>query len=288
MSETTAIATIQTPPPSETLTGKSALLPYLPENIKSKLSKPYLATIASPKLKFSDDIQHGVFAEKVLLYIDPKFDNENEFEVAKSKLIEFAKTSELTSDEFLHALELCAEGKLITEDEKGEFKKVKIFREINALKLHEIKSAYILYRNTSKEFETSENIVKAFLEPPKPEMSDEEKLQWAIKTFKVEYARLLAGELYNCFIFFDIITINEGVKTIKLSWLKKIFADWDVSRNKINDNNFKKVLSEITNPFNYLKQRFVLTYIENHRLLDLSVEKWVEYWTEEYKKATEK
>ena len=128
----------------------------------------------------------------VLNFIDPKFNDEIEFETNKAMLIEFAKNCELTADEFMNALMLASKGKLVVEDyERETFVAVKLFREINALKLGEIETAYVFWRNQDKAFETSENIVKNFLTPPPKEITPKEKFEQVKKTFKTEYSRLL-------------------------------------------------------------------------------------------------
>ena len=224
----------------------------------------------------------------VLNFIDPKFSDETEFETNKVMLIEFAKNCELTADEFMNALMLASKGKLVIEDhEKETFVAVKLFREINALKLGEIESAYIFWRNQDKAFETSENTVKKFLTPPPKELTPEEKLEQAKKTFKVEYARLLTGELYNCYLFFDLIVKKEEIDSLKIKFLEELFTNWKpVKMSKVSNDPIKGWIEENkTNPIVTIKEAVVIAYTNKYKLLDKSVEEWVLYWTEIYKKV---
>ena len=174
-------------------------------------------------LRWSNDEDISVFTARVLNFINPKFADQHEIELAEAELYSFAKKCELTANEFLLALELAADGKLFSEpDENGNSKKVQLFREIDRLKLGEVKSAYIYNKTIDKQYESGKAEIKAFLEPPKPEPTPEERKQSFLHLCRTEYGRLQKeGAVLATPIFYDYIRKN-GLETIRISWIENV------------------------------------------------------------------
>lgn len=236
-------------------------------------------------LRWSSDEDISVFTARVVNFINPKYNDINESELAEAELYSFAKKCELTADEFLLALELAVDGKLFTEpDENGNSSKVKLFREIDRLKLGEVKSAFIYYKTIDKQNERGKSEIKAFLEPPKPEPTPEERKQSFLQLCKTEYARLQKeGNVLGTVIFYDLIKKN-GLEKINLKFVEMVL-------NKFQPETFQTGLSTskvgslldlpkktIHNAKTFFIDSLVSAYFEKEKLKELSEDGFIEYW----------
>ena len=132
------------------------------------------AEISQSMLKWSNDNEKEVFANTVLNFINPKFESEEEYMAAKSILIEFSHKCDLTPAEFMLGLEMAADGILVSvPDHEGKSYPVKMFREIDRLKLGEIKNAYQYFKRSNINYEKDKAKIKLFLNPP-PEITPEQ------------------------------------------------------------------------------------------------------------------
>ena len=232
-------------------------------------------------LKSSTDEEKNVFSARVLNFINPKFDPENEeleTELAEAELYAFATNCELTANEFLLALEMATEGKLSSEpDEQGNSQKIKLFREIDRLKLGEVKSAYIFHKTHDKKYEVGKSEIKAFLNPPEKELTTEEKQQIRINWLETEYRRLISeGSVFGSTSFFEIITANEEIKMNVVdvaNALGKFNPEKAIGKNGEGLPIIKK-----NDVVTYFKDKLVASYIKKHNLKDLSLNDWINYW----------
>lgn len=232
-------------------------------------------------LKSSTDEEKNIFSARVLNFINPKFDPENqvlETELAEAELYAFATNCELTANEFLLALEMATEGKLSSEpDEQGNSQKIKLFREIDRLKLGEVKSAYIFHKTHDKKYEAGKAEIRAFLNPPEKELTDEEKKQIRINWLETEYRRLISeGSVFGSTSFFEIITANEEIKMNVIdvaNALGKFNPEKAIGKNGEGLPIIKK-----NDVVTYFKDKLVASYIKKHNLKELSLNDWINYW----------
>ena len=240
-----------------------------------------MAEISQSMLKSSTDEDKNVFSARVLNFINPKFDPENqilETELAEAELYAFANNCELTANEFMLALEMATEGKLSSEpDDNGNSQKIKLFREIDRLKLGEVKSAYIFHKTHDKKYETGRAEIKAFLNPPEKELTAEEKKESLIAWLEEEYRRLREyGKILGSIRFFDLITANEEIN-IKVQDVATGLAKFvpEVATGKIGEGlpSIKK-----NDVVTFFKDGIVARYIKKHNLKELSLNDWINYW----------
>ena len=126
----------------------------------------------------------------------------------------------------------------------GNSEKIKLYREVDRLKLGEIKSAYIALKRADKVFQEDVKKIKAYLEPPKPEPTEEELKEQRLKFYAEEYKRLQRdGKVLGTTIFYDLIK-KEGLETVKLKWLEAIldkFKPETVDKSLINEPQLVKI-----------------------------------------------
>lgn len=240
------------------------------------------AKIGQAKLKYSDEKVRHRFAQSVLKLINPKFESETEANIAFGILMDFSADSELTEAEYIIALKEASKGRLRTEDTNGNLKPVKLFREIDFIKLNEVEQAYILYRNQDKQHELGEAKINEFLAPPKSELTEEQKKAERMKFYEEEWKRLQdRGIIYGTIVFYELI--KTEVEKVKLSFLEAVLDTY-------KPENKKGIIEEIVqqNPKVHFINHFVMRFIKAHKLKDLSLEDWKEYWEEKHEKRKQK
>ena len=267
--------------------GKHPLAPFLPSDLVMQIKSPMLkAEIAQSTLKHCDDQQISVFIAKVLNFINPKFDDvETEMQLAEAELYSFAHKCELTTDEFMIALEMAVDGKLYTEpDENGHSKRIQLFREIDRLKLGEVKAAYLYHKKIDKQYEIGKSIIKAFLEPPQKELTPEEKKTERINFYKTEFERLQKGEMVlGTTIFYELIK-QAGLERISLKYVESVL-------DKFQPETFQSGLSvskvgaqldipkKVThNAKVFFIGEIVKSYFKKHNLKELTQDQFIDYW----------
>lgn len=240
------------------------------------------AQISQSMLKYASDSEISQFTIRLINFINPKFE-EGEAEIAEAEIYSFAKNCELTANEFLLALELSADGKLYSEpDTNGNSEKIKLYREVDRLKLGEIKSAYIALKRADKVFQEDVKKIKAFLEPPKPEPTEEELKEQRLKFYSEEYKRLQRdGKVLGTTIFYDLIK-KEGLETVKLKWLEAIldkFKPETVDKSLINEPQLVKIPKiKKHDAKTFLIDELVHAYFVQKKLKDLSEDEFINYW----------
>ena len=244
------------------------------------------AEITQSTLKHSDDNEIAVFTAKVLNFINPKFDDpETELQLAEAELYSFAQNCELTTDEFMIALQLAADGKLYTEpDEKGTSRKIQLYREIDRLKLGEVKAAYLHHKTIDKQYENGKAAIKSFLEPPTPELTEEEKKEIRIKFYKSEFQRLQKGEnILGTITFYDLIK-HSGLELVKLKFVEAVLDKFQPETMQ-GGLSVSKAGSQLDIPkkiTNNAKQHFinslVKAYFNKKKLKDLTESEFIDHW----------
>lgn len=121
--------------------------------------------VRSLMLKHTNFEETTVFIDWVFNFINPKFSSEGEREMAMTALYEFAKECELTASEMKEALQMASKG-FLTIDDGETWKKIKLFREIDRLKLDEVEQAYIQFRNADYNHQKGLQLLKEILNPP--------------------------------------------------------------------------------------------------------------------------
>lgn len=151
-----------------------------------------------------------------------------------------------------------------------------------ALKLGEVKSAYIALKRADKVFQEDVKKIKAFLEPPKPEPTEEELKEQRLKFYSEEYKRLQRdGKVLGTTIFYDLIK-KEGLETVKLKWLEAIldkFKPETVDKSMINEPQLVK-LPKIKkhDAKTFFIDELVHAYFVNKKIKELSEEDFINHW----------
>jgi len=247
-------------------------------------------------LKSCDNLTIEIFALHVINFINPNFENpdfddpQSDASLNKQKVIDFAKKSRLTPQEFMNALDLVPRDELTTIEQRpdGEdFEKpLKLFSRIDSKNLIEIETAYIRYRNKNKLYEKGKAEIKAFLNPPTPELTPEQKQENRMKFLKEEFARLKSkGAVLGSTTFYDLI--RKENKIIKLSFVEKFmltFKPEEFSEDKRSLETHlastKKVIKK--DVFLSFKEVFVAAYIAKMKLSEETESEWINHWQNLY------
>lgn len=239
------------------------------------------AEISQSMLKYADVSEKERFAQSVLMLINPKFESESEGNIAFGILIDFCHTSDLTADEMTLAVKMTMDRKLYIESENGT-KPVQIFREIDRSKLGEIQHAYKEFKRANAQHQKAKDEIKKILAPPKPELTEEQKKAERMKFYEEEWKRLQdRGIIYGTIVFYELI--KTEVEKVKLPFLEAVLDTY-------KPENKKGIIEEIVqqNPKVHFINHFVMRFIKAHKLKDLSLEDWKEYWEEKHKKRKQK
>ncbi|WP_241287552.1 hypothetical protein [Chryseobacterium indologenes] len=247
----------------------------LPEIVKAEISQSML--------KSSSDETVNEFTARVINFFNPKFDNETEVELARVDIYRFASRCELTMDEFMLALDLATEGKLTTPpDSHGNMEIIKLYREIDIIKLGEIKAAYMRFKCNDEKYKKGKEAVKAFLNPPTAEITPEEKKKIRLKFLKEEFYRLQSkGGVLGSVQFYDLLRNQH--KIVKIAFVERFLQTVRLEEfiesgrsTEIHKASSKRVIKK--DPFLEFKEMFVASYIDKMKLIDGTEEQWIEHW----------
>lgn len=234
-------------------------------------------------LKLSSDQDIGEFTARLFSFFNPKFESETEVEFARADIYAFAMRCELTAEEFLLALSLATEGKLKSEiDKDGNSETIKLYREIDVIKLGEVKAAYLRYKNTDPKYINGMAEVKAFLMPPSTELTSEQKQNIWLKFLKDEFKRLQEkGEILGSIQYYDLIRRNHDV--IKIAFVEKFMQTFvpeehtkDERSTSVHLASSKKIIKK--DLFLSFKELFVASYIKKMNFKDGTEENWIDHW----------
>lgn len=246
------------------------------------------AEVSQSMLKHSSQEEVSIFVARVINYINPKFQDETEMKLAEADLIGFAKTCELTCEEFLLALRLAAEKKLVSApDENGNSEVIKLFREIDSIKFGEIKSAYLYRKTIDTKYESDKVKIKAFLNPPK-EVSPEERRATIIKMLTQDHERLMRNErVIATTKYYDWIVKVAGVTSVRVPWLVEILESFEAESSDMKLEQGRGGLltkAKVTknDPVLFFKEHFVNAYNKIHKLHRSTLEEWKAHWLRLY------
>ena len=227
---------------------------------------------------------------RVIAFINPKFEDEDpnnplsEINIQKTIVLDFASKCSLSANEFILAMDMAARRQLFINDEP-----VKLFREIDRLKLGEVESAYLEFKRNDKTYSEDKLKIKAFLNPPPPELTEEEKKAERLKFFKIEFKNLKGkGVVTGSVVFYPII--SHGLNHVNLAFVERFLENFTPKEYKSKGglpaiNNPMEVIEK--NAFVEFKNHFVNAVIKGRKLNELSENEWVEYWENEYQKNKE-
>ncbi|MHA7823663.1 hypothetical protein ACVVIH_12945 [Chryseobacterium arthrosphaerae] len=262
--------------------GKFPLAPYLPAELVKNLPQIVKAEISQSMLKQSNDEQINIFTAKVLSYFNPKFeDPEIEEELARADILRFAMRCEITEEEFMLALDLATEGKLKTEpDSAGNVENIKLYREIDIIKLGEVKAAYLRFKNDDEKYKNGKAKIKAFLSPPEKKMTPEEYRSLTLDNIRKDYHRFKAdGKVLATSVFYDLIK-KTGIVKVKIDFLEKFLKNFvpEVAEGKLSSGGTS--LPNIVKKDVYVEfqNEMINHYIIHLDLHQKNEEEWIKHW----------
>lgn len=234
-------------------------------------------------LKQSNEEQINIFTAKVLNYFNPKY-GENptlEEELACADIHRFAMRCEITEDEFMLALDLATEGKLKTEpDAAGNIGNIKLYREIDIIKLGEVKAAYIRFKNDDEKYKNGKAKIKAFLNPPEKKLTAEEYRTLTLNNIRKDYHRFKAdGKVLATPVFYDLIK-KTGIVKVKLDFVEKFLKKFvpEIAEGKISSGStsLPKVIKK--DAYVEFQNEMISHYIIHLNLHEITEEEWVKHW----------
>ena len=268
--------------------GKLPLIKYLPENLK--LPAIVKAEISQSMLKWSSEDDVNRFCAKICSLFNPKYTGSPEEKDALAELdfataYAFAKNCELTAEEMELAFHLATEGKLKTEPDKdGNAVPVQLYREVDALKLGELKAAYIRHKASDKGYEIGKEKLKNFLEPPTQELTPEQKKAERIAFYKTELERLQNGEMVlGTTIFYELIKL-AGLERISLKYVESVLDKFQPETFQ-SGISVTKVGGELDIPKKikhnakvFFIGEIVKSYFKKHNLKELTQDQFIAHW----------
>lgn len=125
-----------------------------------------------PPLKYCDSFEY--FIDFCIDFFNPKSEK---IEGIERTLFAFCESCSLNAFEMKEAIEMTSKGMLYI-DNNGVYEKVKIYRDIDRIKLDEIEQAYIYYRDNNieyqKDMEMLNNVSQTIKLPEKTELTKSE------------------------------------------------------------------------------------------------------------------
>lgn len=255
----------------EALIGKYPLAPYLQAEDLMKLPEIVRAEITQSKLKFSSNEDVEFIAKRILSFINPKFESPEDFQASFLECKDFLSKSDLTGPEILIAIEMAS--KKILVDKDGET--IKLFREIDRLKLGEIETAYINHKRVDVKYEAGKEALQLMLEPPKQKTEEEieaERLKW----LKLEFKRLQNDEdVQGSILFYDYIK-SKGIETVRMSFVETVLANYSPEKVKGSIGGMPRITKN--DAATHFKECLVKSYISYHKLKTLSEDEFIKHW----------
>lgn len=244
----------------------------MPESLIQSLPLIIKRKITNPPLKQSEKSEQAIFSKKVLSFLNPKFEDEMEYNISLSILMDFCSDCELTDEEYLQALKMSADGKL-TLEENGEAKTIKLFREIDNLKLREVKRAYIQYRNHDINYNKGKKMIDNYLNPPL-EKTKEEKEKEKIDFLKKQYQELQNIGCPSAFILF-YPHLKKDLKIVSVEFIEQFLINYKPEKREgfLYKTNIVKC-----DAFTEFKKIFTSTALKYKKLNELTINEWIKYW----------
>ena len=219
-------------------------VPTLPLSVVNSLPQILRAQITQKTLKqftLTDPNEIEKFIIEAIERINVNMaDPDLEFPLLQSHLRAYAEQSLLTPAEFFEARTALSRGLL--KDFNGET--LRPFKKIDFEIFNQVEVAYIEYRNNEKQYELGRQQIKAFLNPPTPELTEEEKK--ANKATLIDNVKNCISQFGECefaFLIYDDFKelpefqiFRERAKVIQNRLMLKFFAkekDRNIFYNKL-------------------------------------------------------
>lgn len=245
----------------------------LPENLIKTLPRQTVARISQLTLKQSSDEDRQKFAHQVLEFINPKFEDQEEAIYSQKIIIEFALNCNLTASEYLLALDMASKRQLTIDGEV-----VKIFREIDRLKLGEIETAYLEFIRYDKQHDLATKKINEYLNPPKEETTEEkrEKRLIFLKNSFKEY--LQTGEIRGAVLFYD--KIRNLYSSVSIDFVEHFLKNFKPEEAQKSESvggimPFKMVKNDA---FVKFKETYVYAFLEKKEMKNYTEQEWIDYW----------
>lgn len=139
----------------------------MPEIVRAEITQLTLKRLSSDKPQQIEGFAMEVIAKINVNITDPDY----EVQMFTSEIRRYAAQSKLTPAEFFNARTCLSRGLLTDVD--GEI--MKPYKKIDFEMFNQIEEAYLRYKVENKEYEVGSNQIKAFLNPPIPEPTEEQK-----------------------------------------------------------------------------------------------------------------
>ncbi|CAA7196723.1 hypothetical protein [Chryseobacterium potabilaquae] len=229
------------------------------------------------------------FAFEVISKVNVNFSKEHEnyeIDLAISEIRRYAAQSQLTPQEFFQARAYLSKGMLTDFD--GEI--LKPYKKIDFEMFNQVEVAYIEYKKIDKQRELGIEKIKIFLEPPKPELTPEDKKRERIKFYRSDYERLQKqGKVLGTLIFYDLIK-KKRLEKVSLKFVENILDNFVPETTGISHSKEPEQMKLTRIKKQDIKVFFidvvVNTYIEKNKLKELSESEWIEYWESIFESTT--
>lgn len=175
----------------------------MPEIVKAEITQLTLKRLSKDKPQQLEGFAMEVIAKINVNITDPDF----EVQMFTSEIRRYAEQSKLTPAEFFIARTCLSRGQLIDVD--GEI--MKPYKKIDFEMFNQVEEAYLRFKVESKEYDIGKGKIKAFLNPPDPEPTEEQKRAERAKLrANIENCFNTSGECEFAFLIYDDLK-NEGV-----------------------------------------------------------------------------
>lgn len=258
----------------------------MPETVKEEISQK--------KLRWSDDDTLERFASRVILFIDPKFtDNDSgklpeedpfsDYSIAKNKIKDFGRRCDLTENEYVLALNYASKGILVIDEHV-----VKVYREINQINLAEIERGYTDFKVRDQKYQNAKTEIRKFLTPPEPKMTPEQYAAVTAENIRKDYHRFKAdGKVLATPTFYDLIK-KTGIEKVKLQFVENFLKNYvpEVAEGKLSAAG--TALPKLIKKDAYLEfqNEMISNYVIYLKLHESSEEIWMQHWKRLQTKAT--
>ncbi|KAA0126412.1 hypothetical protein FY557_17325 [Chryseobacterium sp. SN22] len=287
--QATDLATVQEIPQWAKV-GKSPLLPYLPSELVTRLPETVTAEISQAKLKYSDQDSLMRFANKVVFTIDAKVEESenddpndpfNPTNIALNRVVDYAKRSDLTENEFMLAISKAQKGLLQVDGEK-----VRFFREINQAHFAQYEMGYTEFKTRDQKYQNAKEQIRKAIAPPEKKLTAEEYEAMTFENVRKDYHRFKAdGKVMATPIFYDLLK-KTGVEKVKLIFVENFLKNFvpEVAEGKLSaaGTSLPKIVKK--DAYVEFQNEMIGNYIIYMKLHETSEDVWMQHWTRLFRK----
>lgn len=211
-------------------------------------------------------------------FINPKFENEQEALYSQKIIIEFAQNCNITANEYMLALDL-ASRRLLTLN--GEV--IKVFREIDRLKLGEIETAFTEYKRHDPNAEKGEKMINQHLNQEKEPSEAEKELERKRFLTNAFNKYKATGEIIGGTLLYE--KLRKRVSLVGLDFLDNFIRNYTGERVE-KTQGLIPFRVEKTN----LKVEWATAYVKQFcdlKLSQLNLNGWIEFWEQYFIEKSE-